>query len=188
MSAWSLPNRKFASARASSVLPTPVGPRKIKLPVGRCGFLRPARDRRIAREIAEMAVSWLIDALVEVGFHPQQLVAFILVDGRDRHAGPLRHDLVDVSLRDDDLARARLHVELLADELQVLAGRDFLLAVELRLLEILLRDRVLHLLDRDADALVDLAELLAVAGFLQLGARAGFIRRDRSPCRAGSDP
>ena len=51
----------------------------------------------------------------------------------------------------------------------------FLLAVELRLLEVLLRDRVLHLLDGDADALVDLAELLAVAGLAQLGARAGLV-------------
>ncbi len=113
---------------------------------------------------------------MEIGLHAQQLVAFVLVDRRNRHAGPLRHDLVDVALADTiDLARARLHVELLADELQVLARRYFLLAVELRLLEILLRDRVLHLLDGDADALVDLAELLAVAGFLQLGARAGLV-------------
>ena len=74
-----------------------------------------------------------------------------------------------------DLARRRLDVELLADELQVLARRHFLLAVELRLLEVLLADRALHLLDGDADALVDLAELLAVAGLAQLGARAGLV-------------
>jgi hypothetical protein len=74
-----------------------------------------------------------------------------------------------------DLARRRLDVELLADELQVLARRHFLLAVELRLLEVLLRDRALHLLDGDADALVDLAELLAVAGLAQLGARARLV-------------
>ena len=59
MSALSLPKRKFASARASSVLPTPVGPRKMKLPTGRLGFFSPARDRRIARDTAEIAVSWL---------------------------------------------------------------------------------------------------------------------------------
>src|SRR6516225_10289763 len=58
MSAWSLPNRKFARARASSVLPTPVGPRNTKLPTGRFGFFSPARDRRIARESAEIAFSW----------------------------------------------------------------------------------------------------------------------------------
>src|SRR5690606_40111457 len=42
-----------------SVLPTPVGPRKMKLPTGRFGFFNPARDRRMAREIAEIAFSWL---------------------------------------------------------------------------------------------------------------------------------
>ncbi len=57
ISAWSLPNRKFASARASSVLPTPVGPRNTKLPIGRFGFLSPARERRIARASAEIAFS-----------------------------------------------------------------------------------------------------------------------------------
>ena len=112
---------------------------------------------------------------MELGLHPEQLVALVLVDRRHRHAGPFRHDLVDLGLADDDLAGARLDVELLADELQVLAGGDFLLAVELRLLEILLRDRALHLLDGDADALVDLAELLAVARLAQLRARAGFV-------------
>ena len=70
------------------------------------------------------------------------------------------------------LRRVRLDVELLAHELQVLARLHFLLAVELRLLEVLLRDRGFHLLDRDPDAAVDLAELLArVAGLAQLGAR-----------------
>ena len=42
----SSPNRYSASARASSVLPTPVGPRKRKLPIGRFGSPRPARERR----------------------------------------------------------------------------------------------------------------------------------------------
>ena len=43
---------KSASARAlhSSVLPTPVGPRKMNEPMGRFGSFRPARARRIARE------------------------------------------------------------------------------------------------------------------------------------------
>src|SRR5262249_49017053 len=80
-----------------------------------------------------------------------------------------------LGLPDDHLARVRFHVELLADELQVLARRDFLLAIELRLLEILLRHRALHLLDGDADALVDLAELFAVARLAQFRARAGLV-------------
>ena len=47
-----------ASARASSVLPTPVGPRKRKLPTGRFGSPSPARERRIASATAVTASSW----------------------------------------------------------------------------------------------------------------------------------
>ena len=43
--------------RATSVLPTPVGPRKMNEPIGRFGFLRPARERRIARVITLIASS-----------------------------------------------------------------------------------------------------------------------------------
>src|ERR1041385_5227794 len=39
-------NMNSASARASSVLPTPVGPRKTKLPIGRFGSCRPGRAGR----------------------------------------------------------------------------------------------------------------------------------------------
>ena len=50
-------NKNLASERANSVLPTPVGPEKMKLPIGRLGSLRPARLRRIARAMARMASS-----------------------------------------------------------------------------------------------------------------------------------
>ncbi len=49
--------RNFASARANSVLPTPVGPQKMNEPIGRFGSLSPARDRRIDRANALMASS-----------------------------------------------------------------------------------------------------------------------------------
>src|SRR3979409_2029774 len=39
-------NMNSASARASSVLPTPVGPRKRKEPIGLSGACRPAAGRR----------------------------------------------------------------------------------------------------------------------------------------------
>ena len=133
-----------------------------------------------------MAVVLRDDALVQLVFHPQQLVALVLVDRRHRHAGPLRDDLVDLRLADHHPARAGLDVEALAHELQVLARLHFLLAVELRLLEVLLRDRVLHLLDGDADAAVDLAELLAVAGLAQLGARARLV--DQVDRLVGQEP
>src|SRR5262249_13906797 len=115
------------------------------------------------------------DALVELRLHAQQLVALVLIDRRHRPAGPLRHVLVHPGLADDALARVGPDVELLAYDLQVLARRHFLLAVELRLLEVLLRRGALPLLDGDADALVDFAELLAVAGLAQLGAGARLV-------------
>ena len=55
--ACSSSNRNAASARASSVLPTPVGPRNRNEPMGRRGSLSPARARRTASDTAAMASS-----------------------------------------------------------------------------------------------------------------------------------
>jgi len=46
------PKIKNAKAFANSVFPTPVGPAKIKLAIGRVELLNPRRERRIARPIA----------------------------------------------------------------------------------------------------------------------------------------
>ena len=51
-------NMNSASARASSVLPTPVGPRNRNVPIGRSGSLSPARERRSALATASTASSW----------------------------------------------------------------------------------------------------------------------------------
>ena len=56
-------NRKSARALASSVLPTPVGPRNRKDPVGRLGSLMPARARRTASDTAVTAFCWPISRL-----------------------------------------------------------------------------------------------------------------------------
>ena len=50
-------NRNSARARASSVFPTPVGPRKMNEPMGRLGSCRPARERRTALAMASTAWS-----------------------------------------------------------------------------------------------------------------------------------
>src|SRR5437588_95868 len=49
-------NRNSASALVSSVLPTPVGPRNMNEPIGRCGSCSPARARRTAVETARALV------------------------------------------------------------------------------------------------------------------------------------
>ena len=56
-------NMNFAKAFASCVLPTPVGPRKINVPIGRFGSFKPERARRIAFETASTASSWPITSL-----------------------------------------------------------------------------------------------------------------------------
>ena len=58
MSVSSEPNMNSASALASSVFPTPVGPRKMNEPIGRLGSLRPARARRTALETISIASCW----------------------------------------------------------------------------------------------------------------------------------
>src|SRR5450759_11608 len=57
MSAAGSAKRNLASALATSVLPTPVGPEKMNEPIGRFGSLRPERLRRIERESALIASS-----------------------------------------------------------------------------------------------------------------------------------
>ena len=53
--AFSSSNKNSASARDSSVLPTPVGPRKMKEPIGRFSSCKPARARLTAFETATIA-------------------------------------------------------------------------------------------------------------------------------------
>ncbi|MCY1362005.1 hypothetical protein D9M69_487030 [compost metagenome] len=56
--ASSVSKRNSASALHSSVLPTPVGPRNRKEPLGRFGSARPARERRTALATATTASCW----------------------------------------------------------------------------------------------------------------------------------
>ena len=53
-------NMNWARDFANSVLPTPVGPRNMKLPMGRRGSLNPERERRMASATATTASSWPI--------------------------------------------------------------------------------------------------------------------------------
>ena len=66
-------NRKSASDLASSVLPTPVGPRKRNEPVGRLGSEMPARERRTASDTALTAVALADQAPADHVLHLEQL-------------------------------------------------------------------------------------------------------------------
>src|SRR5207253_2303071 len=132
MSTWiiasSSPNRNSASVRASSVLPTPEGPRKMNEPVGRFGSLIPARARRIDLDGDDRLV--LADhALVQLLLHPDQLLRLRLGQLEDRDARPHRDDVGDLLLADLRLLLGLLVVPLLL-ELALLLRELALLVAE----------------------------------------------------------
>ena len=96
MSACASANRNSASARASSVFPTPVGPEKMNEPIGRFGSLSPARLRRIAREIAAIASSWPTTRLCSSSSMRSEPRGLRLLQPGDRDAGPAGDDEGDV--------------------------------------------------------------------------------------------
>src|ERR671938_600641 len=101
MSTWimasSSPNRNSASVRASSVLPTPEGPRKMNEPVGRLGSLIPAPDRLRHRLDGDVLAD---HALVELLLHADELLGLGLGELEDRDARPHRDDVRDLLLAD----------------------------------------------------------------------------------------
>ena len=82
--ASSSPNIDSAKARANSVLPTPVGPKKIKLPIGRLGSFKPALARLTALLIELTASFWPITLSCNVSSKLSKRcdsVSLILVNG-----------------------------------------------------------------------------------------------------------
>ena len=92
-------NRKAASALVSSVLPTPVGPRKMNEPMGRLGSCSPARARLTAVRRPRPPPAGR-PRLGQRVLHAQQLVALTFQHAVDRNTGPARDDLGDVIGRD----------------------------------------------------------------------------------------
>src|SRR6188768_1677080 len=104
------------------------------------------------------------NAPVELLFHPEQLPALVFRDRRQGHAGPLRHDFVDLVLADEDARGVRFDVEALADELKALAGLKFLVPIEPGFLDVSLRHGAVHLLDGRANDAAQFADFGAEFG------------------------
>ena len=137
--------------RASSVLPTPDGPRKMNEPVGRFGILDPGagaadrlRDGDDRRLLAD-------HALVQLLLHPDQLLRLGLGELEDRDPRPHRDDVGDLVLAHLGLLLVGLVAPALLELLLLLRQLALLVAQRGRLLELLRLDRVLlvgaHLLD-----------------------------------------
>jgi hypothetical protein len=88
--ACSSSNKNWARARQSSVLPTPVGPRKINDPIGRFWSCSPARAADDVGDRVDRAVL-ADDASFEPVFHLEELLNFSFEHFRNRNAGPFRH-------------------------------------------------------------------------------------------------
>ncbi len=98
--AASLPKSTSASVFASSVLPTPLGPRKRKLPSGLRGSCRPVRARRMASETAAMARSCPMTRLDRSRSRSSRRLACDSVSESCGIAGPARDDRRDVVATD----------------------------------------------------------------------------------------
>ena len=124
--AFSSSNSTSASALHSSVLPTPVGPRKMNEPIGRFGSCKPLRLRRTALATAVDRFVLADDALVQPLFEHQQLGPFGFQHAADGNAGPGADDFGDF-IGADFLAQQPLRVGRLAARRASLGRLDPLL-------------------------------------------------------------
>src|SRR3982074_444855 len=84
-------NMNSARARASSVLPTPVGPTNRKVPIGRLGAWSPARAPHRVRHRGD-GVGLADDALVQALLHVDELLDLALEQARHGDTRPLGDD------------------------------------------------------------------------------------------------
>ncbi len=116
-------NRNSASARAVSVLPTPVGPRKMNEPMGRLGSCSPARLRRTALATAVTACALADDPLGQLLLQLGQPLALAL---HHRVTGmPVHFDTISAmsSASTSSLRYLRLGLDLRAARARLLASR-----------------------------------------------------------------
>ena len=146
--------------RASSVLPTPDGPRKMNEPVGRFGILDPGA--RAADRLGDGDDRLLLadHALVQLLLHPDQLLRLGLGELEDRDARPHRDDVGDLLLAHLGLLLVGLVAPALLELLLLLRQLALLVAQRGSLLELLRLDRVFLV----GANLLDLLLELPVAG------------------------
>src|SRR5579885_1028614 len=174
ISDFSLPKRNSASARATSVLPTPVGPRKRNEPAGRLGDLRPARERRMARASAEIAFSWLMTRLCSsssmrrIFCTSSSLMAVIWTPVQRATT----YSISSLVTRPVEVS-SRLYF--FAQLPEIFALFAFLIRIKARLFELVVGDGVLHAVHDELDALLNIGDLGGQGGLAKFDARAGFV-------------
>src|ERR1017187_780964 len=114
------------------------------------------------------------DALVQFLLDAQQLGDFFLLDGGHGDAGPARHHVFDIVLG-DAASGGIVEIIFLAELPHVLALLAFLVGIEARLLEFMIGDGVLHPMDDELNALLNVGQFGGEGGLAQLDAGAGFV-------------
>src|SRR5258708_2008491 len=114
------------------------------------------------------------DTVVQLLFNPEEFLHFLFFDRMYRDAGPAGHHVFDVLAR-DDARGAFVQMIFFAQAAQVFAFLAFFVGVEARLLELVIGDGVLHPMDNELDALLDVGQLFGQRGLTQLDARARVV-------------
>ena len=127
-------NRNCASVLHSSVLPTPVGPRKRNDPIG-SRILRARRARGTASETARTASSWPTTRSCELVLHVQQLLALAL-DRRETGMPVQRATTSAISSAVDLLAQQGVPLGLPAASVSSAAGEALVQLGQLAVLEL----------------------------------------------------
>ncbi len=95
---------------------------------------------------------------MEFFFHAQQLLRLFLFDGIDGNAGPAGDDVFNV-FATDHAGGGFIQMMFFPQGAQVLALFAFFVRIEARLFELMVRDGVLHTVDDELDALLDVSNL-----------------------------
>ena len=173
----SSPNKKFASVRATSVLPTPVGPRKQERTHGPLRILEPGP--RAANGARHDLYRGLLsdDALVQLVFHVDELVELFFLDRVDRNPRPGGHDPLDVFPADDRRFGLVFFVgEPRSQRLEALAFLLLLIAIVRRLFEFLGVDGAVDLFGDLLQSQLDFLQLRRRRGGSELHPRTGLIQ------------
>src|SRR6266852_6997453 len=116
------------------------------------------------------------DPFVQLFFDAQQFLRLFFFNGSDGHAGPARYHVLDV-LPTDNASGGFIEVVFFAKGAQVLALLAFLVRVEARLLELVVRDGVFHAVYDELDPLLDFGDLLGQRSLAQLYACPSFVNQ-----------
>jgi hypothetical protein len=111
---------------------------------------------------------------VKFFFDAEKFLRFFLLDRSNRNAGPARDYILDV-LTTDDASSGFIQMIFLAEGTEIFTLFALLVRVEARLLELVVRNGVLHPVNDELDPLLNFGDFLGQRSLTQLHACSGFV-------------